>query len=305
MKKILSVLFMTAFSILFFGRIVFPQELNKTNITKNNLSGIFSFDANSVAPDFIKNQNIAELNIENPKLKSEILAGVLSAVLPGAGEIYDGSYLKGAIFLAVEAAAITTALVYNHKGDTQTNFFQNYANEHWSVSRYAHWTAQNLSTLAPGISQSDIQKFQNAFPSDNSPVNWTLLNQMESEIGSDPNAGGYTHQLPNGGQQYYELIGKYDQYSKGWDQSNPNTWYTDLPSQLFWYAHQRGLANEYYSTGSTAVVFIYINHILSVIDAIWSVHRHNNEIAMNFRFDQHVLVNKIEYVPTLHLAINF
>jgi len=287
-----------------FNSKIFSQEVNKPFLQKIKLSGILAFDEN----DILKNEiifNKASVSIKNPAKKSELLAGILSAVLPGAGEIYSGSYLKGAIFITVEAAAITTALIYNHKGNTQTIFFQNYADAHWSASRYAYWTAQNLKTLAPDMPDADVKKYQAAFQSINGPVNWALMNQMEAEIGSDPNADGYTHQVPPTGQDHYELIGKYDQYSKGWDQSNLNTFYTDLPSQFLWYAHQRGLANEYYWTGSTAVVFIYLNHILSTLDAVWVSHKYNDALSLKLSLQNSNVMGLIEPTPTFNFSFRF
>ena len=49
----------------------------------------------------------------NENKKSPLLAGVLSFVVPGAGEFYSESYIKSAIFIALEATAITVGLVYD------------------------------------------------------------------------------------------------------------------------------------------------------------------------------------------------
>ena len=274
---------------------------NKTQLTGNLLT-----DSKLVSTTFSHSKTPA-MELQTTGKKSRFLGGLFSFILPGAGEFYAGSYLKAAIFVAVEAAAITTAVVYNNKGDKQTRFFQDYANQHWSVRKYAFWTAQNLKTLAPGMSQADVTKYQADFPTDNSPVNWSTLNQMEVAIGSDPGAEGYTHQLPPfGEQQYYELIGKYPQYSHGWDTSNlMDTDYHVLTSQFLWYADQRGEANHLYSIGSTAVIFVYVNHFLSAIDGVWSVDRYNDTIAMNMRIQPVNFSGKIDYMPTLNLSYNF
>jgi hypothetical protein len=66
----------------------------------------------------------------------------MSLVIPGAGEFYAGSYWKAAAFVIVEAAVITTAIIYDNKGDDQTERFENYADENWSVVKYAEWLAQ-------------------------------------------------------------------------------------------------------------------------------------------------------------------
>ena len=275
-------------------------------VKKTKLTGNLLADSKIVSTNYSP-ENTPAMVFQTKQKKNRWLGGLFSIILPGSGEFYAGSYLKAAIFVAVEAAAVTTALVYNHKGDKQTQFFQNYADQHWSASRYAYWTAKNLKTLAPGMSDADIAKYQAAFPTDNTKVNWALMNQMESAIGSDPYALGYTHQLPpQGEQQYYELIGKYDQYSHGWDSSNlSDPDYHTLTSQFLWYAGQRGQANHYYSIGSTGVAFIYINHFLSAIDGVWSVDRYNNTIAMNMRVQPIRTANKIDYMPTLNLSYNF
>jgi len=76
---------------------------------------------------------------DQPGEKSPVLAGVMSAVLPGSGELYVGQYLKAAIFFVVEAALITTAVVYNNKGDDKTAEFEAFADDHWSVAKYAQY----------------------------------------------------------------------------------------------------------------------------------------------------------------------
>ena len=229
--------------------------------------------------------------------KSPVLAAVLSAVLPGAGEIYTGYYWKAAFFLVIETAAITTAAIYTHKGDFQTAFFQQYANEHWSAARYAHWTINNIKNLNPNVDPSQYHVFN----SDGS-VDWSGLNSLESAIG-----GGYSHNLATfGTQDYYEIIGKYPQFSHGWDTSNPNdTDFHILTPQFLWYSHQRGLANSLYTTGNTAIIALYINHFLSLLDAVWSAHSYNSSLALNMRVNNSNIAGQIGLTPTINLSYGF
>ena len=287
------------------------QNLEKKN---TKLTGVLELDSRNIAYS-ADNSKQADLNLKMPGKKNRWLAGLFSLILPGAGEYYAHSYLKGAIFTVVEAAALTTALIYNHKGDTQTNFFQNYANQNWDVAKYAAWTLNHINDIpgASNVNPDNYHVFKNNvnwktlgnntdWSKYNSDVNWSELNRLESDLG-----GGYTHQLPYiGNQQYYELIGKYPQYSHGWITSNfGDSDYHILTDQFLWYSHQRGLANEYYQTGSTAVVFIYINHFLSVLDAIWTTDRYNNSIALKFRMERENYSDNLQFVPTLHLSVNF
>ncbi|OLD76256.1 MAG: hypothetical protein AUI33_05000 [Ignavibacteria bacterium 13_1_40CM_2_61_4] len=112
------------------------------------------------------------------------------------------------------------------------------------------------------------------------------LNRMERDISSvlSPPTG-FTHQMPYyGEQQYYELIGKYDQFSRGWDDADLRALAQgDLPiksnSNLFYqYAAMRAKANNYYDVASTWVSVVVVNHIVSALDAFWSATRFNKSL---------------------------
>ena len=85
---------------------------------ENNLvlSGNLKTDAKIVSDNFVET-NTPQFSYFVENKKSPILAGVLSFLIPGAGEVYTEEYLKAGIFLAIEAAVITTAVVYDGKGD--------------------------------------------------------------------------------------------------------------------------------------------------------------------------------------------
>ena len=272
------------------------KSINGQEITKINSRGNLDIDSEFLSPTFSL-PKVIEYNFASKEKKSPFLAGVLSAVLPGAGEFYAERYLKAGIMIAVEAAAITTYKIYYQKGDHQTSFFQDYANSHWSAARYAQWTINNSKYINPNVDPSQYHVFFS-----NGTVNWNELNRLESDLG-----GGYSHELaPFGTQDYYEIIGKYPQFSHGWDTSTQ----TDidfhiLTPQFLWYAHQRGLANSYYTTGTTALIAIYINHFLSILDAVWSTHNYNNSIAMSFRVNDTNLSYGINLIPTLNFSYNF
>jgi hypothetical protein len=241
---------------------------------------------------------VKQITFESNSKKSPYIAGILSAIMPGAGEVYVGgttNYIKAGALLLIEATAIYYDISYNKRGDAQTNYFQNLADQHWSVVKYAEWINANTSgpkvPIDPNTSLPPWKR-----------VNWTALNVAEDSIG----AVGFTHHLPiHGYQQYYELIGKYPQYARGWDDyvstSNP-----DYHSPLFdFYSKARGDANDLYKIASRGAAFIYVNHLLSLIDAVWSAVSFNKDIALNFRYEPVDLVYEIDYVPTVHLQYSF
>jgi hypothetical protein len=221
--------------------------------------------------------------------KSPMLAGLFSLVLPGAGELYAGSYLKAAIFIAVEAAVITTALIYDKKGDDQTEKFENFADENWSVIKYAEWLNQYRNGNIQINPDENLPPWQR--------VSWSELNAAEE---------GFSHKLPPyGDQQYYELIGKYPQYSSGWNDFTGGEVYHQISPNFIFYSGERGKANDFYSVASTAVIGIYINHFLSALDAVWTTVRYNNSLAFKIRMEQINIADRSELIPTLKLSYNF
>jgi hypothetical protein len=267
-----------------------------------NESSKLQLTGNLYADSKIISNSYAELNRnpmadDLPGKKSPVLSGVLSAILPGAGQVYNEDWWIAGIFVAVEAALITTAVVYDNKGDDQTEYFESYADDYtnpehnWSVVRYAEWLAQYEGADLSKIVISDDESLP---PWER--VNWAELNAAEKG----------SHNLPpHGEQQYYELIGKYHQYSGGWNDYTGGANNSQISPNYIYYSGQRGLANDYYNTSSTAIVGVYINHILSAAEAVWGATRFNNNLAVNFRVEPFNFASGTELVPTLKMKFRF
>ncbi|MER3524565.1 MAG: hypothetical protein C4326_11015 [Ignavibacteria bacterium] len=222
--------------------------------------------------------------------KSPWLAAGLSLVLPGAGEFYAESYWKSALFLALDVAAWGLAIHFDKKGDRQTTFFQSFADEHWSVVKYAQFS---LEYFIPTERWNEYAGL--IAPGSNPPwqrVNWNLLNRLEREISGTPNGRYYSHTLPPyGDQQYYELIGKYPQYNPGWDDAELPYIYseTNVTPRFKYYAGERGKANDFYRTATTFLTVAIVNHVLSALDAAWSAASYNRSVHASMR---------LQYIPT-------
>ncbi len=278
--------------LLLFTTAAFAQSGNGKKLLVGNLA----IDSKIIGNGF--EENLAtKYNFDTKDRKSPLLGGLMSLVVPGAGEIYAEEYWKAGIFLAVEAAVITVAVIYDKKGDDKTAEFENFANQNWDIARYAEWTLKNLQVLNPSLNAADFSVIN----SDGS-VNASELNRLEKAIGN-----GYSHSLaPFGEQQYYEMIGKYPQFSHGWNDSNPaDTDYHILSPNFKSYSIMRGKANDLYNVASTAVIGIYVNHFLSALDAAWSVTNYNSELAMKMRVEQMNLTGRMELVPTINFSLSF
>ena len=294
--------------------IVLSTQLSVVS-AQTDLSGSLSVDSKI---SFDRSEKIYkdETKNINENKKSPLLAGALSFVIPGAGEFYAESYIKSAVFVAIEATAISIGLIYDKKGNDQTNLFQNFANQNWSALRYAQWTLDHITELNPNLTQNDYQNkvIQNGI------VNWVELNKMENDVagreGRDGQVPGsyYSHRLPKyGEQQFYELIGKYQQFYQGWSDADMSlVSYDEIKQKLengetkfTYYSVERGKANDFYNVASKAVIVVVVNHIISALDAAWSAHGYNSRLAMHASIEKYNTGFKTVYYPQLNLQYSF
>lgn len=267
---------------------VFVFIINAQDNNKLQLTGNLNQDSKILISNY--STETPSVSFASPKSKSPLLAGFMSLIIPGLGEIYSESYWKAAIFAAVEVTTIVVALQYDKKGDDKTNEFQNYADGQWSVVKYAEWLNLHYNENIPIDPNTNLQPWQR--------VNWNELNAAESR---------FSHKLPpHGDQQYYELIGKYPQYSSGWQQFNINNpSYHDLPPQFLSYSKMRGEANDFYSVAKTSIIFLYINHFVSALSSAWSAALFNRDFAVNMKIETINLGNKYVTNPTLNFKYSF
>lgn len=248
-------------------------------VTGNVTLDLFGLRELSAGPHLASQQDAGQAAVAGRK--SPWLAAGLSLALPGAGEFYVESYWKSALFLAVEAGAWIMAYSYDKRGDRQTDYFQDFADAHWSVVQYAQYALEKLADP-----KGNYQLWKSGVPPPKGVaapwdyVNWNELNRMERDI-----AGYYSHTLPvHGDQQYYEEIGKYPQYNQGWDDANlalnPDyeTVKGNLTPRYQYYGGERGKANTYYEHATTFVSVAIINHLASAVDAALSAGWFNSRL---------------------------
>lgn len=176
---------------------------------------------------------------------------LFSAILPGAGELYCGSYWKSALFLGIEAGAWTMYAIYNNKGNDKEQEFEDYANQHWDANKWTAW--------------------------------FNTLTEEEQKV--------FSHELPDTKtQQYYEMIGKYNQFLVGWegvplDLTSSEIHDPNNTSPLReHYMDMRDESNKLFKRATSGIYFAMFNHVLSAIDAAWTAKRHNSTLVINTSF---------------------
>lgn len=217
-------------------------------------------------------------------LKSVGKGFVFSALIPGSGQLYAGSYLKAALFVAVEAASWYIYAHYNREGNDIEDRFHAYADEHWSEPDYWKWVSQHS-----GIPYSE--------------ENMERLRDWEHNT--------FSHGLHrNKDQQYYEMIGKYDQFNAAWDDAGigllDQAWDTSNPDRSenrLYYEDLRDESNQAYKKATTGATIALINHIISAADASYTIYRHNQKELKTALYLQQKRINHQDFpLVTLELS---
>jgi hypothetical protein len=203
---------------------------------------------------------------ERPPARKPGVAFLLSALLPGAGQLYNGNR-RGYLFLGVEAASWFARLSYLDASDRKEEDYQAFANRHWSYPRF-HDTAGEDGCLWTGEADSLIQVIQ----------------------GEDET-------------EYYEEIASSDTYRCGWDDFSEHYDPTDpdrLSPRRAEFREQREKANQLQDRANLAVAALVLNRIVSAVDA-FRVARSRQPEASDFRLESRLTGSMVN--PRLDLTI--
>jgi hypothetical protein len=237
-----------------------------------------------------------------PNKYSPLAAGLFSAVVPGSGQFYTKSYWQGAAFLGAELLTWVIYASFEKKGDQRTDAFQQFADEHWSVARYADWINLNYSKNIVVNPDQNLKSWER--------VDWNALNTVEEQIGAIYNSG-FTHKLaPYADQQYFEMIGKYSQFGGGWDDAGvysttdviANNGIGNVSPRFSEYSTMRGDANSAYNIATTVSYVILANHVFSALEAALNASKINHRIQLQGSIQsRNIFGNGIEFVPTFQM----
>ena len=242
-------------------------------------------------------------DIYGSKTKSTRKAFIYSLLLPGAGELYGDSKLKAAAFLSMEALFWVSYFHYDGKGDDKKTEYRLYADQNWDEGKYrdsliyTYFTESNPNTpnnlLDYVVAEGDTLTFFNYQSRvDEIKGNEEIIYNMEeslSVVDRESNQYGFTHHSVNiSDNEYYENIGKYNQFAWGWGEYQGSP----LLALRSAYLDMRQDANSLYDKAKWSVVASMANHIISAIDAALTVKSFNRK---QDRFKEASL--KIRMVP--------
>lgn len=218
------------------------------------------------------------------KGKSVKRAFLYSLIIPGTGEFYAGSKIKAALFFGLDVTLWALYFNYHGKGKDKENEYKDFANGHWSEEEYKYWLWDSVYNR-----EIDYAIVSDTFP-------------FKDENGKHTY---FSHHLPDQKtDQYFEMIGKYDQFRFGWD---------DFPEESLEqirrnvYLDLRRDSNDWLNKATYSAMFSLANHILSAFDAAIAVKKYNRkgERFSQLYFKMRLTERDDEIVPKFIMSMKF
>jgi len=225
------------------------------------------------------------------EFKSPKKAFLMSLAVPGWGQYYSRStFIKPVLMVALEVGAWVGYFKYHNDGNKLTDEFQAFADDHW----------------VQGDRDGETTDGQNY---------WDWYRYYD-EAGTP--IKGNEHLPETKTQQYYEMIGKYDQFAGGWEDywdpdvnANPYAPYGDLTLMTPMrqqYETMRDKANNKLDQANKFIIVAMVNHLLSAFDAALAASRFNksktgdNWLSVNAEMKQ---FTESEEVPIVRFTYHF
>ena len=205
---------------------------------------------------------------------------VLSLAIPGAGQWYAGAKKKALIFAGMETAGLFLWYQMKKRGEDLQYDFEDFADEHWDLKS---WVDVTPYLYAQGEEYRDIV------------IDGThhLRIIVEENILSSDTLASWQGNLDEvdviRDLEFYENIGKYDQFVSGWDdifdENGRDAWklkYKDvgdttevivMTKNKKKYLNIRRDSNTAFRSANYIVSAIMLNHVISAIDAFWETRR--------------------------------
>lgn len=248
--------------------------------------------------------NMDVYQFKNKSIKRGFL---YSLVVPGAGEFYAGSKIKAILFFGLEAGFWTGYFSYHKKGKNKEKEFLNFADAHWNVQAYS----ESLLTRYAGYTENQVE-----YPGlKRDPVTQLVIDIPGTYYHSKTDSIVISHSIhPQAGQpidknqQYYEEIGKYDQFRFGWSDYPDYYAVSALTALRNDYLNMRRDSNSLLNKANRFVMFSLANHLLSAFDAALSVRSHNrkgdkfSQVDLKLRLAEY---NDNEIIPKFTVSTKF
>ncbi len=220
--------------------------------------------------------------------KSPGRAFLLSALVPGAGELYTGAKWRALGFFSIEALGWYGWYNRKTRGEELEDEYKEFANEHWRLEDYLEWMDTHEYCGVEGhhiyLSWQVNDEYYNILLNEDFKKRVTQekgvfgSNAVESFLSDSLGGGSLT---PVRSRDYYENIGKYHQFACGWDDffdfNNPNDTTLTVSDHRDNYLTQRKDSNTALKSATKFITVVMFNHLFSALHAQLTAKRYDSE----------------------------
>lgn len=245
MKRSLSLLL----ALLILSTFTFSQGLSLSNklSKRQQLAAFMQYGNQEESPDTVA------YNFE----KSPALSFLMSAAVPGAGQFYVGEKWWAAGFLGVEA--LGWGLWYNRKtyGEDMEDEYKQFADNKWNFGAWLEKWANNPGAFGESHEINVVRLNQQGDIIDGSLME--VSDTFYVDYAEDPD-----RYMVVKDRDYYENIGKYDQFVAGWQDFNQADTTSDLRLD---YMDKRDESNRALKMATKSLTVVMFNHLFSALHA--------------------------------------
>ena len=205
-----------------------------------------------------------------------------SLLIPGWGQAQNNDYWwKSALLAAVDVLGIFSSIKLTNEAENIRRDFERYGDDHWTLERWYN----NTRLIFPNSWKNILIGTHNL--SLNINGNYYFTDELNDLIETH----GWNAISVIRDRDFYENIGKYDQFVGGWDDEYDNpydskgNWYTIkkgnvesiiLTKNKNYYRDLRYDSNQLKHYSRYAITAIMFNHIISGLDAAIVSNKNNN-----------------------------
>lgn len=229
---------------------------------------------------------------DSVSLEAPVKAMFKSLILPGWGQLQnEDNWWKPVMFAGIETIGIISSLNFGNQAEEIRKRFETYGDDHWDLERWFNNTKiifpDRWEEIIVGTHKLGLKIDNNYFYTDQlsnliSKYSWSEITVIRDR-------------------DFYENIGKYDQFVGGWDDPYDNpfdsegNWYTvkkgDVESVILTkrkdaYRGKRHESNLLKHYSRYAISVVMFNHLVSGMEAAWVANKKSDSpTRLNLKFE--------------------
>jgi len=243
----------------------------------------------------IEHLNSLESSLSSTEKQIDLKPMAASIVVPGLGQLINKEPIwKTALFFGIEVVGLASYFSWTNQADNLTSEYKDWADAHWNMER---WVG-NSSTLMSIIQSNGYPEVDDILIDGSHHITIVVdgVHRSSDILTDDPDID----YVEIRDWDFYEGIGKYDQFVAGWDDaltdwdivekdiSNGQVELIVMTPNKQYYLDLRNDSNILYRNAKFALTAVVFNHVFSALDALWNT---DNKKELSYKLDVSKQIN--------------